>query len=411
MPRWRILVWVAVVSAALLFVFLVREIILPFVIAFIIAALLEPTVKRISLLFRRPLSLFKMERASRTFAIAFVIVGFFATVGGIAIVLTPNVSRQTNALAEKAQQLVTAVSREGEADDFFVRWNPVLQIRRKGMAAAKIDEILSRYSPVLERFGLPSSRREIMEQYVDKNRPMITKTVKGISDSAFGIVTGLFSRLLFLMIVPLLVWLMLADMDNFKKLGPRWIPPSIRGGTLAMLTDIGQVFVRYLRGITIVILIYGAVMTFFLGVMGVPSWILLGPIFAVLYLIPYFGNIISACVTFTVIGFSGITGGMFHPFANPWTYALLVTGLYFCIGLVFDHLIYPQMVGNSVGLSPVLSMFVIFCGGALFGLPGMLIAFPLAGSVKIVLDRLMNVTLVTQESLDLPPIPLRHRTT
>jgi predicted PurR-regulated permease PerM len=78
---------------------------------------------------------------------------------------------------------------------------------------------------------------------------------------------------------------------------------------------------------------------------------------------------------------------------------------------VFDHLIYPQMVGNSVGLSPVLSMFVIFCGGALFGLPGMLIAFPLAGSVKIVLDRLMNVTLVTQESLDLPPIPLRHRTT
>jgi predicted PurR-regulated permease PerM len=204
---------------------------------------------------------------------------------------------------------------------------------------------------------------------------------------------------------------MLADMDNFKKLGPRWIPPSIRGGTLAMLTDIGQVFVRYLRGITIVILIYGAVMTFFLGVMGVPSWILLGPIFAVLYLIPYFGNIISACVTFTVIGFSGITGGMFHPFANPWTYALLVTGLYFCIGLVFDHLVYPQMVGNSVGLSPVLSMFVIFCGGALFGLPGMLIAFPLAGSVKIVLDRLMNVTLVTQESLHLPPIPLRHRTT
>jgi predicted PurR-regulated permease PerM len=54
-------------------------------------------------------------------------------------------------------------------------------------------------------------------------------------------------------------------------------------------------------------------------------------------------------------------------------------------------------------------MFVIFCGGLLFGLPGMLIAFPLAGSVKIILDRILNVAITSQDSLNLPVVPLRHR--
>jgi predicted PurR-regulated permease PerM len=152
-------------------------------------------------------------------------------------------------------------------------------------------------------------------------------------------------------------------------------------------------------------------MTSFLGIMGVPSWILLGPLFACLYLVPYIGNIISAITVFSIVGFSGTTGGMFHPFPSAWSYAILVTLIYLVIGLVFDHLIYPQMVGNSVGLSPVVSIFVILCGGALFGLPGMLIAFPLAGSVKVILDRIIRITSVSADGLKLPSVPLRHRTT
>ena len=144
---------------------------------------------------------------------------------------------------------------------------------------------------------------------------------------------------------------------------------------------------------------------------GRSSWILLGPLFACLYLIPYLGNIISALTVLTIVGFSGVTGGLFHPFPSAWSYAMLVTVMYFIIGAVFDHLIYPQLVGNSVGLSPVVSIFVIVCGGALFGLPGMIVAFPLAGSVKVILDRLIRVTSTSSEGLHLPSTPLRHRTT
>jgi hypothetical protein len=46
----------------------------------------------------------------------------------------------------------------------------------------------------------------------------------------------------------------------------------------------------------------------------------------------------------------------------------------------------------AVGLHPVASFFCIFAGAALFEAIGMLLAFPLAGSIKVILDRLLRVT-------------------
>jgi predicted PurR-regulated permease PerM len=80
------------------------------------------------------------------------------------------------------------------------------------------------------------------------------------------------------------------------------------------------------------------------------------------------------------------------------------------MAFTFDHVIYPQMVGASVGLNGVVSLFVILSGGALFGLPGMILAYPFAGAVKVILDRILKVTSTSSEQLDLPPVPLRHRT-
>jgi predicted PurR-regulated permease PerM len=54
-------------------------------------------------------------------------------------------------------------------------------------------------------------------------------------------------------------------------------------------------------------------------------------------------------------------------------------------------------------------MFVIFSGGALFGLPGMILAFPVAGSIKVLLDRVIRFTNKTDGELILPEVPLRHR--
>ncbi|HTQ11421.1 MAG TPA: AI-2E family transporter, partial [Fimbriimonadaceae bacterium] len=143
----------------------------------------------------------------------------------------------------------------------------------------------------------------------------------------------------------------------------------------------------------------------------VPYAVLLGVIFGAVYLIPYLNGIICMASIVLVTGLSTKSGDFFLHFSSSWTFGIVAAILYMAVHLIFDNVVYPRLVGGSVGLHPVVSMFVIFSGGALFGLVGMIIAFPLAGAVKVILERLIRVTTDQSDALGLPAVPLRHRAT
>ncbi len=388
-----------IVLAILMFLYFVRGILLPFVIAFAISAVLEPTIKKLRLRgWPRPLAIWSIFSA-------FVIV-----VVGTGIWLTPIISNQVIGFKSKIDDLTTTISREDTNDNFFVRWNPVVQIER-GLEQDPIDKLLTQNQDILSRLNLPSSKRVLIAQYVEPQRAQLGKSIQSFLQGFLGIASGLVSHVLTLMFVPLLVLLMLFNMDQFKRRSITWIPPSIRANTLSMLGDIGQVFSSYLRGVTIAVVGYMTVMSIVLEIIGAPYSVLLGVLFGALYLVPYLNVLISGTLLVVVTGLSGKTSGMLFHQSNPWAFAVTLLAIYIVVHFTYDSLVYPRVVGKAVGLDPVVSMFVIFSGGALFGLVGMIIAFPLAGSVKVILDRLIRVTSAGQEVLSLPTVPLRHRTT
>jgi predicted PurR-regulated permease PerM len=397
MPGWRIHLWAVLVLNAVLFLYLVRGILLPFILSFIIAALLEPTVRKL-----------RLRGMSRRTAVGSVTAVFLVLMVGAGMLVVPSLVRQAGNLRTEVSSVLSELTKEDPNQNFFVRWRPSVLAQTRTNKTA-FDRLIEPYSGTLQRMGLPTTQQAIMDQYIEPQRPKIAKTVQDWVLSFFGIFTNAFSHILYLILIPIIVPLILMEYDDYRKVGPKWIPPAIRKSAMAIMSDIGQVFFRYLRGIALVVGLYTLAQTILLFVLGVPYALLLGPIFGALYLIPYIGNVISAVVVMLLVGFSDVRGNWIFSLPNAWVYAAIVTGCYLVVGWIFDHLIYPQMVGNSVGLSPVVSMFVIFCGGALFGLPGMLIAFPLAGSVKVILDRLIRVTSTSTEGLGLPAVPLRHR--
>jgi predicted PurR-regulated permease PerM len=399
MPGWRIVLWAVLVLAAALFLYLVRGILLPFILSFIIAALLEPTVRKL-----------RLRGMSRALAVGVVVGAFFVLATASLVLVTPTLVRQAGNLRVQLSNVMEAWTQEDPSQNFFVRWRaPILA--EEPMRQAPLDRILGPYRDTLERFGVPATQRTVMEQYIEPQRPRIADAVQNGILSFFGLFSGIFSHILLIVLIPILVPLILMEYDEYRKRGPRWIPPAIRATAVSVMSDIGQVFFKYLRGIAFVVFLYTVAMTTLMLLLGVPYALILGPIFGALYLIPYIGNVISAATLFLVVGFGNVTGTWLFQLPSPWVYAMIATTAYLAVGWIFDHMIYPQMVGNSVGLSPVISMFVILCGGALFGLPGMIIAFPLAGSVKVILDRLIRITSTSTEGLGLPAVPLRHRTT
>lgn len=394
---WRITLWVTLVVVALVFLYLVRGILLPFIISFIIAALLEPSVRRL-----------RLRGYSRGMAVSMVFIVFFLGLTLVAIFAGPTVGRQVTTASRAFEEFTTNITAGSQADNFFLRWNPVNQAQHYTQQD-QFDLLLAQARPYLERAGLPSTRRAIMEQYVDKHRGEIANSAKKAFGSFFGILGTLASGLFSLLLVPLIVFMMLLEMEDLRRRGPRWIPPSIRASTIAVMSDIGQVFLRYLRGVATVYLLYAALAALILWFFNVPYAFLLAFLFAGFYLIPYIGGFISYTIVLLILGLGGVTGNFLFSMGSSWGYALLVVIVFAAIGMIFDQMVYPQVVGGSVGLSGVINIFVILSGAALFGLPGMIIAFPLAGSIKVILDRLIKVTSVQADTLALPAVPLRHR--
>jgi predicted PurR-regulated permease PerM len=264
--------------------------------------------------------------------------------------------------------------------------------------------------PTLNRFGLPETRRGFIEQYVEPRREEIAGIVQNFFNGFLGILGGAASKLFLLLFIPLFVFMILLDLEQFRSRWTSWVPPSLRSETVSIVTDIGDVFKKYLRGVLNVVLLYTVVMSTVLWLLGMPYFILLALIAGALYLVPLLGPLMSGITIFVVTGFSGLTGNWFIATESSWMFALILTATFFVVSTVFDQLLYPRLVGKAVDLHPLVSMFVVFSGGALFGLPGMLIAFPLAGSIKVVLVRLMRMTTRPMfDGLALPAVPLRHR--
>lgn len=398
MHSWRIVVWVALVVATVAFLFAVRTILLPFVIAWLVAVLLEPIVRKL-----------RLRGMSRGWAVSTITIAFFVLVGAFLVLTIPRVNAQIGEFHGSIQSLTTKLAEENANDNFFVRWNPAVKALPPG-PVGWVDGVFEEVSPTLERFGMPATRREFIAQYVEPQREELAGYVQNFFNGFIGIIGGAASQVFLLLFTPLFVFMILLDLERFRSRWTSWVPPSIRNETVSIIADIGDVFKKYLRGVLTVVALYMLVMSVVFSMLGMPYSILLALIAGALYLIPLLGPLMSAVTIFVVTGFSGQTGNLFMGFDSSWKFAAVLVLLFFAVSTLFDQLLYPRMVGKAVDLHPLVSMFVVFSGGALFGLPGMLISFPLAGSIKVVLVRLLRLTnrpLV--EGLGLPAVPLRHR--
>ena len=139
---WRITLWVTLVVVALAFLYLVRGILLPFIVSFIIAALLEPSVRRL-----------RLRGFSRGAAVSVVFALFFMLLTGIAILAGPTVVRQIGTATQAFRSFTNDIASASEADNYFLRWNPVNQ----ALASTKqdqLDVLLTQAESYLQRLGL-----------------------------------------------------------------------------------------------------------------------------------------------------------------------------------------------------------------------------------------------------------------
>lgn len=152
---------------------------------------------------------------------------------------------------------------------------------------------------------------------------------------------------------------------------------------IAALTE--RTFSNFLTGQCVEAVILGTMFFITLTVLRLPYALLIGVLIAFTALIPVFGALIGCAV------------GIFLMLMVSPMQALIFTVVFFVLQQIEGNLIYPHVVGNSVGLPSIWVLVAVTIGGSAMGLVGMLIFIPLCSVLYTLLRGIVNRRLELKE--------------
>nr|WP_309501877.1 AI-2E family transporter [uncultured Roseovarius sp.] len=193
-------------------------------------------------------------------------------------------------------------------------------------------------------------------------------------EALLGSVSSLINIVVLFVVVPVVAFYLLYDWDRMiaqiDELLPREHAPTIR----QLAGDIDKTLASFIRGMGTVCLVLGTYYALALMFVGLQFGLVVGAIAGLITFIPYVGALVGGALAIGLALFQ---------FWGDWVSIGLVAGV-FVVGQVIEgNVLTPKLVGNSVGLHPVWLIFALSVFGALFGFVGMLVAVPVAAAIGV----------------------------
>src|SRR5262245_42243777 len=187
---------------------------------------------------------------------------------------------------------------------------------------------------------------------------------------------ALLSLFSLVVVTPVVAFYLICDWPRIVRTIDQWIPVPHRDTVHGLMSDIDKAMSGFVRGQTGVCLILGSYYAAGLTLVGLNFGLLIGVVAGLITFIPYVGSMTGLVLSLTV------AVAQFWP---DWRWILMVLGIFMVGQFVEGYILAPKLVGESVGLHPVWLMFAIFAFGYLFGFVGLLIAVPLAAAIGVLL--------------------------
>jgi predicted PurR-regulated permease PerM len=175
-------------------------------------------------------------------------------------------------------------------------------------------------------------------------------------------------------VIPVVAAYMLLEAETMKRTVLGFFPEHRQPKALALITDLDRVVGGFLRGQIIVAVIIGVLVTVLLLVLHIDYAFLIGAVAGVLDVIPYVGAIAGWLPAFLIALFT-----------KDFESALLVTIGIVVINQLEGHIIAPNVVSKSVELTPLAVILALIAGGEMAGIPGLLLAVPVAGAIRVLI--------------------------
>jgi predicted PurR-regulated permease PerM len=178
-----------------------------------------------------------------------------------------------------------------------------------------------------------------------------------------------------LLLAPFIAFFILRDGRRFLRFLGTAVPNAYFERTLYMVERVDVTARAYFQGLLKLAAIDTVMMGLGLALLGVPGAFVLAVLAAVLAWVPVIGPAIGAVIIVLVAATEFPT----DPFVVYGAF-----GLFLLVRLLDDFVFMPLTVGRSLKLHPLPTVLLLFIGGAVAGIPGLILALPLAGIVMVI---------------------------
>lgn len=236
--------------------------------------------------------------------------------------------------------------------------------------AALEAERLAEENPVLADWAGRLGSTEIKWDEVLNNLIHFLKSGAGdMLDSTVSMAGSIISGVVGMVIAFVFALYILAQKERLADQGRRilsaYLPARIGDRILEVCGLLYKNFSSFITGQCLEAVILGTMFVVFMSIFRMPYALVVGALIAVTSLVPVVGAFIGCAV------------GIFLILINDPVQALWFAVLFLVLQQIEGNLIYPKVVGNSVGLPSIWVLMAVSVGGSLFGVMGMLVFIPL----------------------------------
>lgn len=360
----RIVFSIAIVGGIIFLIALLRNALLPFLIAWLLAYMMQPFVKFFQ---------YKLKFRIRILSIVAVIISTISVCTMLYFLVVPSVTQEVN----------------------------------------RTMELMQEHNQNYERIPMiPQSWIHFIEKNIDPDelykllsKENIENAIKQLAPKMWILLTNTFSVLFSITIIFIILLYFIFILLDYERIADGWIkliPGRYRPFVQGLAEDVEYSMNRYFRGQSLIALCVGILLAIGFKIIDFPLAVILGLFIGVLNLIPYMQAIGIIPMILLALLKAAETGG------NFWIIFGLAVLVLCIVQVIQDLYLTPRIMGKAMGLNPAIILLSLSIWGTLLGFIGLIIALPLT---TLFLSYYKRFILHEEEEYDIKSIPSKEKIT
>jgi len=270
-------------------------------------------------------------------------------------------------------------------------------IKAMPMPSSDIDRIVDRSVDDII-IGLQSSASSFTVPPVSMILQSLTSALSTTFGAATGLIGNVFSTIILIIFIVLASIYFSLSAHTYRHRFIEAVPPAYQTEMSTLLDRIGITWNSFFRGQLALMIIIGVMSWIGLTILGVPGAVGLAIVAGVLEIIPNLGPVIA---TIPAVIVALIQGSTYLPISPAWL-AVIVALFYLLVQQLENSVIVPRVLGDAVGLPPLVVMTGVLVGTIVAGILGALLATPVIATAYEIL-RYVYAKMMDQEPFQTPP--------